>query len=121
MRSVRGELPGSIAEARTLLQEAYELNCELGDRFREAIIVCRFARVLAFAGQAETGAQVLATGEMLYEEMGAAPMGWLKRGNDAALGLIRDRLDEAEFASARERGQTLSADEAVDLALAVLE
>ena len=56
------------------------LNRELGDRYREAIIVCRFARVLAFAGRAEPATRVLATGETLYEEMGATPMGWLEEG-----------------------------------------
>ena len=71
---------GGIEEAATLLEQAYELNRELGDRFREAIIVCRFARVLAFAGRAEAAARTLATGETLYEQMGASPMAWLKRG-----------------------------------------
>jgi non-specific serine/threonine protein kinase len=112
---------GNIAEATRLLEEAYELNRELGDRFREAVIVCRFARVLAFAGRAETAARVLATGEMLYDEMGASPMGWLKRGNDAALVLIRERLEEAEFARAWEQGRKLSAEEAVELALDSLQ
>ena len=112
---------GNIAKATKLLEEAYELNRELGDRFREAVIVCRFARVLAFAGRAETAAQVLATGEMLYEEMGASPMAWLKRGNDAALVLIRERIDEAEFAKACEQGRALAADEAVELALDSLQ
>jgi predicted ATPase len=108
---------GRIEEATTLLKEAYELNRGLGDRFREAVIVCRFARLLAFAGKADTAAQVLASGETLYENMGARPMGWLRRGNDEALALIRARLDEAEFARAWEQGRTLSAEEAVELAL----
>jgi predicted ATPase/class 3 adenylate cyclase len=112
---------GHIEEATALLKEAYELNVELGDRFREAVLVCRFARVLALAGRADAAAQVLATGEMLYEEMGATPMGWLKRGNDEALVRIRARLDEREFATATERGRTLSAHEAVELALDSLE
>lgn len=112
---------GNIDEATALLKEAYELNAELGDRFREAVLVCRFARVLAFADKADTAARVLATGEKLYEEMGATPMGWLKRGNDEAMARIRARLDEPEFATATEGGRTLSADEAVELALDSLE
>jgi predicted ATPase len=43
-------------------------------------IVCRFARVLALAAKTEAAARVLATGEMLYEDMGSSPMAWLKRG-----------------------------------------
>ena len=108
---------GRVEEAAMMLEEAYELNRELGDRFREAIIVCRFARVLAFAGRPEAAARTLATGETLYEQMGASPMGWLKRGNDEALALIRARLDEAAFLEASEQGRKLTADEAVALAL----
>jgi predicted ATPase/class 3 adenylate cyclase len=108
---------GQADEAASLLKEAYELNRELGDRFREAVLVCRFARVLAFAGRAETATRVLATGETLYEEMGATPMGWLGRANDEALTLIRARLDGAAFAEAWEQGRTLTADDAVALAV----
>jgi predicted ATPase/class 3 adenylate cyclase len=106
-----------VEEAASLLEEAYELNRELGDRFREAVLVCRFARVLAFAGRAEAAARILASGETLYKEMGASPMGWLRRANDEALTLIRAQLDEAAFAEAWEQGRSLTADEAVALAL----
>ncbi len=56
---------GQFDLARSLLTEAYELNSELGDRFREAVIVCRFARLLAFSGRVEAAARVLAAGETL--------------------------------------------------------
>jgi predicted ATPase/class 3 adenylate cyclase len=108
---------GRVEEAASLLEEAYELNRELGDRFREAILVCRFARVLAYGGRVKAAARVLASGETLYQEMGATPMGWLRRGNDEALGLIHAQLGEAAFAEAYERGKSLTADEAVALAL----
>ena len=78
-------------------------------------------RALRAIHDSETAARVLATGKMLYEEMGANPMGWLKRGNDAALVLIREQLDEAEFAKACEQGRALAADEAVELALHSLQ
>jgi predicted ATPase/class 3 adenylate cyclase len=112
---------GRIDEAAAMLREAYELNREIGDRFRNAIIVCRFARVLAFAAKAEAGARLLAAGETLYEEMGASPMGWLRRGNDEALALIRAELDEAAFAEAWQQGRKLTADEAVAFAREVLD
>ncbi|MCY7304218.1 MAG: adenylate/guanylate cyclase domain-containing protein [Thermoleophilia bacterium] len=112
---------GRLEEAAALLREAYELNRDLGDRFRQAILVCRFARVLAFAGRAGTAAKVLASGETLHEEMGASPMGWLRRGNDQALTLIHAGLDEAAFAEAWEQGRKLTADEAVALALDSLD
>ena len=47
-------------------------------------------------------------------------MAWLKRGNDEALNLIRAQLDEAALAGAWEHGRTLTADEAVALALGEL-
>jgi hypothetical protein len=108
---------GRVEEAASLLCEAWELNRELGDRYREAVLVCRFARLLAFAGRAETAARVLAAGEALYEKMGASPMGWLRRDNDEALARIHAKLDEAAVAEAFEQGRTLTADEAVALAL----
>ena len=109
-----------VEDAASMLQEAWTLNCELGDRLREAVIVFRFARVLALGGRAEAAAQLLATGEMLQEKMGAAPMAWLKRGNDDALTRIRAALDEAALAEAWDQGRALTADEAVALALGEL-
>jgi predicted ATPase len=112
---------GHMKEAAEPLEEAWRLNRELGDRFREAIIVCRFARVLAFGGRATAATNVLACGETLYEEMGASPMGWLRRGNDEALTQIREQLDETAFADAWDQGRMLTADEAVALALGELQ
>jgi len=44
-------------------------------------------------------------------------MAWLQRGNDQALALISDRLDEGQLASASDEGRKLSADAAIALAL----
>jgi predicted ATPase len=110
-----------VEDATSMLAEAWALNCELGDRLREAVIVFRFARVLALAGRADSAAQLLATGETLQEKMGAAPMAWLKRGNDDALTRIREVLGETGLAEAWAKGRTLTADEAVSLALGELQ
>jgi predicted ATPase/class 3 adenylate cyclase len=115
--AIDAALEGRIEDATSLLGQAWKLNRDLGDRFRTAILVCRFAQVLGFAGRAEVAARVLAAGEKLYEEMGGSPMGWLQRGNDQALTLIRAELDEATFAEAYDQGASLTADEAVALAL----
>lgn len=103
-----------------MLKEAHELNRELGDRFREAIIVCRFARVLAFADKSETAARLLGTGQALHEEMGATPMAWLQRGNDQALTLISEHLDSAQINQASHEGRKLTAETAIAIALADL-
>jgi hypothetical protein len=47
-------------------------------------------------------------------------MAWLTRGNDEALNLIRAQLDEAALEKAWEYGRTLTAREAVELALGEL-
>jgi predicted ATPase/class 3 adenylate cyclase len=119
--AIDAALEGRIEDATSLLGEAWKLNRDLGDRFRAAILVCRFARVLALASRAEVAARVLAAGEKLYEEMGGSPMGWLQRGNDQALTLIRAELDEATFAEVYDEGTSLTADEAVGLALESLD
>ena len=109
-----------LAGALHVGKDTVKLNCELGDRLRQAVIVFRFARLLALAGEADAATRVLATGAMLQEEMGARPMAWLKRGNDESLALIRARLDDAAFLEAWEQGRALTADEAVTLALTAL-
>jgi predicted ATPase len=119
--AIDAALEGRIEDATSLLGEAWKLNRDLGDRFRAAILVCRFARVLALASRAEVAGRVLAAGEKLYEEMGGSPMGWLQRGNDQALTLIRAELDEATFAEVYDEGTSLTADEAVALALECLD
>jgi predicted ATPase len=119
--AIDAALEGRIEDATSLLGEAWKLNRDLGDRFRAAILVCRFARVLALASRPEVAARVLAAGEKLYEEMGGSPMGWLQRGNDHALSLIRAELDEASFAEVYDEGTSLTADEAVALALECLD
>jgi predicted ATPase/class 3 adenylate cyclase len=115
--AIDATLEGGIEDGTLLLRDAWEINCELGDRFREAVIVCRFARVLAYAGEANAAAQVLAAGEALYEEMGGSPMAWLRRANDDARTKIRAQIDEPAFADASTLGRTLTAEDAVALAL----
>jgi predicted ATPase/class 3 adenylate cyclase len=115
--AIDAALGGLVEDATSLLGDAWTINRGLGDRFREAVIVCRFARVLAHAGKVEAAARVLASGEALYEEMGGSPMAWLQRGNDDARTLIRAKLDEAAFAKASEHGKSLTAEGAVALAL----
>jgi predicted ATPase/class 3 adenylate cyclase len=111
---------GDIEVAAALLGEAWQINRRLGDRFREAVIVCRFARVLAFAGRVETAASVLASSELLYEAMGASPMSWLARDNEEVWSLVHAKLDQAAIDDACRRGRTLTADQAVALALEAL-
>ena len=51
---------------------------------------------------------------MLAAEIGA---GFERQERERILGAIRDQLDEAAFAEAREKGRNLTVEEAVEMAL----
>jgi predicted ATPase/class 3 adenylate cyclase len=107
---------GRIEEALSMLNEAYCLVRDVGDRVESADILSRFADILASAGKPTTAARLLSCSETLREEFGTE-RSWVASRNEATLALIRSQLDEAAFAEAWERGRTLTADEAVALAL----
>ena len=108
-----------IAEAARMIDEAYRIHVEIGDVYRIAISVCRFARALAAGGEAAIAAEVLGSGERLLEELGGA-FPWVADINADALARIRAQLDDAAIADARNRGRLLTAEEAVRLALDAL-
>jgi hypothetical protein len=54
---------------------------------------------------------------VLYEQLGTAMLPHLVGENEITLAAIREQLDEAGFAEAWEEGRSLTADEAVALAL----
>jgi predicted ATPase len=90
------------------------------DRYWHAILVCRFARGLALRRRAGEAAELLSSFEALFEEYEGPVEAWVQRMNDVTLELIREELDEAAVAAASERGRTLTADEAVALAVECL-
>jgi predicted ATPase/class 3 adenylate cyclase len=110
---------GRLDDAVSLLKESYRIHCELGDGLFVAVIVCRFAAILALAGRPRTAASVLSTSAVLLEGIGARPP-WIAKIAEGALASIRAQLDEGTFADASERGMLLTADEAVALALDAL-
>ena len=107
---------GRPEDAIPMLVEAYRLHGELGDVWRIAVVVGRFARPLAALGRADVAARVLASGQALCEEAGATHP-WVVTMNEETLAMIRPQLDDATFAAGWERGRGLSAEEAVALAL----
>ena len=111
---------GRLQDALSMLKENHPLYRDLGDLGGAAVNLCRFARALVFAGKAATAARLLSCSERLCEEMGAHVL-WVARMNEKTLTIIRTQLDEAAFAEAWEQGRTLTADEAVALALDALE
>jgi hypothetical protein len=103
-----------------MLKENHPIYRDLGDLLGIATNLCRFARALAFAGRAATAARLLSCFEALSEEIGGTEV-WVTRDNEETLAAIRAQLDEAAFAEAWAQGRTLTADEAVALALDALD
>ena len=109
-----------VEDATAQLQEAQRILRELNDRLLLAVGVGRFASVLAAAGRPVPATEVLSSSEALMEEMGARPP-WFAHISAKTLAVVRAELDESAFAEAWERGRTLTADEAVALAVDALE
>jgi predicted ATPase/class 3 adenylate cyclase len=112
---------GQVEDAVLMLKESHRLHRGLGDPFQTALDAFRFAALLAAQGKAETAARVLSSSDALCEEIGASLRSWDPEFVDGTLTTIRARLEEAAFAEAWEQGRTLTADEAVALALDSLE
>ena len=110
---------GRMEDALSMLTQAYRINRDLGmPSVQTAMDLSRFARGLAFAGRAVAATRVLASREVLYEEIGARVRPIDAEKDEKTLGAIRSQLDEGTFAEAWEQGRSLTADDAVELALA---
>jgi predicted ATPase/DNA-binding SARP family transcriptional activator len=111
---------GRVQDAVSAAESSYRIFRDLGDLLNIAICVCSFARVLTLAGKPEVAARVLASSVALHEEIGAG-LAQLASMSETALIAIRHQLDETAFADAWEKGRSLTADEAVALALDALD
>jgi tetratricopeptide (TPR) repeat protein len=107
---------GRVADALPMLEESQRILRDLDDHLLIASRVGRFASLLALAGRAAIAAQVLSSSTALMEEIGARPP-WFARISTKTLSAIHTQLDDASFAEAWEQGRTLTAEEAVALAL----
>ena len=111
---------GRPLEAVAMLKEAYRIHRTLEDAYRVAIAVGRFARVLAFTGEARAAATLIACSEARLEEIGASGVPWVAAMRDETLAVVRGALEEAVLAEAAQRGRALTVDEAVELAYEAL-
>ena len=107
---------GRIEEALSMLNEAYLIARDLGDRVESADILSRFADILASAQRPTTAAHLLSCSETLRDEFGTE-RSWVASRNEETLARIGAQLDEAAFAQAWEQGRALTPDDAVALAL----
>lgn len=75
------------------------------------------AAVLALDGRAAAAARLLSSSMSAYEEIGITVPRYIAKRNEETLATIRAQLDEPVFAEAWQQGRTMTADEAVALAL----
>ena len=105
----------------SMLKESHRLHVKVGDPLQTAFDVFRFAALLAAKGRAETATQVYSSADALCEEIGVSLHSWDPVFIDEMLGTIHAQLDAALFDQAWDQGRSLTADEAVALALDALE
>ena len=110
---------GRLEDAVSMMSEGHRVLRDQGDLLMIAAAVRRFARILALAGRGVPAARVLSSSAVLLDEIGARPP-WAERISRQTLPVIHAMLDEAAFAEAWEQGRTLTADEAIALALSEL-
>ena len=108
---------GRVQDARTLSKQSLRIYVELGSQSGIVHQLLRCAGALAIAGEGRTATQLLSCAEAVYEQLGTAMLPHLVAENEITLAAIREQLDEAAFAHAWEEGKSLTADEAVALAL----
>ena len=109
---------GRVADAVPMLEESQRILRERKDLLLIASGVGRFASLLALAGRAAIAAQVLSTSTALMEEIGAMPGPyWFARIHRKTLAAIHAQLDDSAFAEAWDKGQMMTGDEAVALAV----
>jgi predicted ATPase len=111
---------GERDEATALLEESHRLHTAMGDPFQSALDVFRFASLMLAYEKVETAAKLAACSDALIDEMGLSLRGWDPNFVDDVNRQLRDGLDPATLGGATAEGRRLSADAAVELALAEL-
>ena len=106
------------------LKEAHALHrrvTTLENHYSHAILVTRFALALSLRGAASCAACLLSCSKHLFAEHETPIEWWIQEMQDATLSRIQTELDDAELDRAWEKGQWLTIDEAVELALDELD
>ena len=111
---------GRVQDALPLLKQSFRISRDLGDRIEIAVGLCGVARAITALGRVGTAVRLISCFEALREEIGGGEV-WVARMNEETLAAIHAQIDDIAFAQAWEQGQTLTADEAVALALEELQ
>jgi predicted ATPase len=109
-----------IEEARLMLKQSLRRWRELGNLLEIAVTLVEIARVLARSGNAIIGAQLLSRANALYDEIAATVPWWARTWNEQTLDAIGDQLQEGALEEASQRGQALTIDSAISLAIEAL-
>ncbi len=109
-------LQGRFDDALGLLERSLRIAGRLGDPTMAARDLRRLARVLVETGRPEAAASVLSASERMREDAGQQE-GWIAAVNQGILDLIRPMLENDAFEQAWTKGQTLTVEGALDLAL----
>jgi tetratricopeptide (TPR) repeat protein len=109
-------LQGRFDDALRLLERSLRIASRLGDPTTAARDLRRLARVLCEKGRPEAAACVLSASERMREDAGQQE-GWIAAVNQGILDLIRPALGNDTFEQAWTKGQTLTVEGALDLAL----
>ena len=108
---------GRTGDALALLKDAYRIDRHIGNPEEIAVDLIRVARAVAVAGKADAAAAVLSRSEAIRADLGITHPDWILEWQEEAESKARAGLDNDAFAEAWERGRSLTADEAVALAL----
>ena len=111
---------GQLDEAKKLLKESHRLHVSLGDPFQSALDVFRFAYLLLASGHTESSARLAACAESLIAEMGLKLRDWDPIFIDEVDAGLRAALDPPAYSAASAQGSRMTAEAAVNLALAEL-
>jgi predicted ATPase len=111
---------GRVQDSLWLYKESLRIKRDVGNVTEIAMGLCGAARAITPLGTVGTAVRLISCVEALREEIGGVEA-WVARMNDETLGTIRKQLDEAAFAEAWEQGRTLTADEAVAIAIAAMD
>jgi tetratricopeptide (TPR) repeat protein len=107
---------GRAEDALPLLEQGYRLHRDLGEALEVSVDVWRFAEALASLGVWESTVELASLSTALREEHGERT--WVERKTEEVLAVARQQLDPSDFERAWQRGERLTPEGAVGIALA---
>ena len=111
---------GDLEKAARMLGEGIELSTQTKDRANLAHFLSALAAVEAFRGRAERSALLLGAADALLQEVGAPVYNFYSPDpslQERAVNEARADLGDAAFEEAREQGQAMTFEQAVEYAL----